>query len=635
MLKRQLIIAFFLCVSGNAFGQFVNDSLIYSDNYYNSNTIRSTYEKQLHTHNLLTSFSYGLHLDKFFIGVNQQFNSTVVKGNSTNIRDEEYLAMIGYYRFEDWLETGVSFKRNNFADDRTLAINKSSVVSTTLYSNVRPADKINITPFIGYTGNTQVGMYDRGTIYGANALVKGISFSDFTLNSELNYKDEDINPRKNTDRQFNLSLKNVLENDLSNTIDGFYSEHRKDFYFETDSITKATFDITKNIQSRTERRYYVRDAINYFPDNAPMAFNIEARAGWREIDRNTKYKNPDLVSSSVFDTKIDEFRLDFSSAFSYTTDKLGTLFRIIFSEQEEKHNAKYFDGASEISFEKRQELETQKNNKSQQTTITGSLNYRITDNDFLTLSLFHRKLVYNTQSETNYDDRDELLSMLGLNYTRRLSPYFSLHANLEASLNKIVYIFSERSSNNKTRRTLKLSSGGYYNGTIISSRNDFEVSANYTVYEFEDLNPNFKSFAFRQFAFKDSSRIRLDRKVSLTAHGYVKLSEQGDFVWDDFKGKPVRYLREIYIEPKIEYRYLKFIFSAGLRFFQLSTYKFDSNSNKLPDTEYKSIGPTSVIEYRAHRAIRIQCRGWYEFITTESDNNRELANLFFDIDWNL
>ncbi len=635
MLKKTLFILLALTAFGKSFGQFANDSLIYSEHYYNNNNVRTTYEKQLHTHNLLTSLSYGLHLDKFFIGLNQQFNSTVVRGNSTNIRDEEYLAMIGSYRFRDWLETGVSFKRSNFADDRSLAINKSSTVSTTFYSNVRPLENINITPFVGYTGNTQVGMYDRGTVYGANASLKGLSFSDFTLDSELNYKDEDINPRKNSDHQFNVSLKNVLENDLSNTIDGFYSEKRKDFYFETDSITKASYNITKNIQGRTEKRYYVRDAINYFPDNSPYAFNIEARAGWREIDRNTKYKSTELISSSVFDTKIDEFRLDFSSAFSYNTDNLGTLLRVIFSEREEKHNAKYFDGASEISFEKRQESEAQKNNKSQQTTITGSLNYRISDNDFLTLSLFHRKLAYNTQSETNYDDRDELLSMLGFNYTRKLSPFFTLHTNLEASLNKIVYIFSERSSNNNTRRTLKLSSGGYYKGSVISSRNDFEVSANYTVYEFEDLNPNFKSFAFRQFAFKDSSRLKLDRKISITAQGYIKLSEQGDFVWDDFKGKPVRYLREIFIEPQIEYRFKKFILSAGIRFFQLSTFKFDSYSNKLPDTEYKSIGPTSVIEYKAQQAVRIKCRGWYEFITTESDNNSELANLFIDIDWNL
>lgn len=636
MFKLYLTIIFLvLLYCGTAVGQFANDSLIYSESYYNTNNISSTYEKQLHTHNLLASLSYGLNLHKLFIGINQKFNSTVIRSSSGNIRDEEYLAMIGSYKLSNYVYTGISFKRNNFSDDRSLAINKSSIANTTLYTNIFPVSRVSITPFIGYSANTQVGIADNGTIYGANAAIDNLDLNEFIINSELNFKNEDINRRRNTDRLFNLKLRNELENNLSNTIDGFYSEKRKDFYFETDSVTKATFNISKNIQSRSEKRYYIRDAVNFFPSQSPLAFNIEARAGWREIDRNTKYKDAEQITSSSFDTNIEEFKLDFSSAFSYTKNNFGTLFRIIFSEQEEKHNAKYFEGASEITYEKRQETEAQKNNKSQQTTLTGSMNYKITNNDFLTVSLFHRKLVYNTQSETNFDDRDELLSMVGINYSRRLSPFFTLYTNLESSLNKISYIYSERSSNNNTRRTLKLASGGYYGGSVFTSKNDFEVSANYTVYEFEDLNPNFKSFAFRQFTFKDSSRIKIDKNVAITAYGYVKLSEQGDFVWDEFKGKPVRYLEEIFIEPKLEYKYKQIMFSAGVRYFSLSTFKFDSESNKLPDTEYISIGPTSLIEYKIYNSISIKCRGWYEFINNESNKKRELANLYIDVDWNI
>ena len=543
--------------------------------------------------------------------------------------------MIGAYKFNDLLEAGINVRRNNYSDDRSLAINKSALTNTTLYSNIRVYDNVMLSPFFGYADNTQVGLNDKGYIYGGNATVSEMVFNDLSFNSELNFVNEDINKRKNTDRLFSTSLSNVIENNLSNKLGGFYSEERKDFYFETDSVTQLQFNINSNIQSRVEQKYYISDVIQFKSNNSPLVFNLEATASWRDIDRNTKYKNKQEITSSSFDTKIEEFKLDFAGVFQYNSDYLGAIGRVMFSEQEEKHNAKFIEGASEITYNKRQESEAQKNNKAQLTTLSLAFNYNVSRNDFISLSLFHRKLSYNTQSEANFDDRDELLSIAGLNYSKNLSPFFNLFVNLEGSVNKIVYIFSERSSNNNIRRTLKLNSGGSYNGTLLSSRNEFEVSANYTVYEFEDLNPNFKSFAFRQFTYKDSSRINFNKNLSFAVNGYIKLSEQGDFVWSSFKGKPVRFLEEFYMEPKIEIKSGNATFSTGIRYFSLNTFKFDAKSNKIPDSQYKSIGPISGIKYRISGKTLISCSGWYEFITGNNKEKRELPNLFIDVKWNI
>ena len=635
LLRYLLPIIFLLLTASNLLAQFLGDSLIYSEKHYKSNFINSSYEKQLNTHSFRSNLEYGRNINQLFLGINQVFNSSVIRGSTKNIRDEQKLAIIGIYNFSDLFQSGINFIRNDYADDRSLAINNSSINNVTLFSNYLPSNKIRITPFLGFSDNKQVGIDDNGLLYGLEAILNNYKTDEFIINSEANYSEENIDPRKNISGKFKITLENKFENNLTNTIKGLYIEQRKDFYFETDSLTKTTFDVTKNIQSRTERHYSISDIISYNPDKSNWLFSFEGKASWRNIDRNTKYKLSEQGSSSLFDTKIEEFNLDFAGNIAYNSRFISTFLKLVFTEREEKNNAKFFEGASESAFTIRQESEAKKNNRAQQTTVSAGMNYNLSKNDILTFSLFHRKLVYNTPSDQNFDDRDELLSIAGLTYNKRLSPYFNLFATLEGSLNKIVYILSERSSNNNIQRTIKLVSGGSYKSSGFNTSNQFEVSANYTAYDFEDLNPNFRSFAFRQFVFKDSSRVKIVKNVGASLSGYVKLSEQSDFIWDEFKGRPVRFLEEIFAEPKLEYYYRGITFGLGLRYFSLSSFKYDVNSERVADTKYTSYGPLSTISYFIGRSVFIKCTGWYEFINNESNNKRELANLFIDVRWNI
>ncbi len=635
MTKFYPIVFLLMSLGGLVYAQLPGDSLLFSETHYNTNFIQSSYEKQLNTHSFKTAVEYGYTYNKLFLGLNQVFNSSVIRSSTNNIRDEQRLALLSVYKLTPVFQTGINFKRNEFSDDRTLAINNSSINCVTFFTRFSPEENIKITPFTGYSDNKQIGINDNGLVYGLEADIKDYKTDEFKINSYANYAAEDIAPRKNTAGKFIIGIENEFENNLSNLISGSYKEQRKDFYFETDSLTKITYDVTKNIQSRSERNYFIRDVIRFNPEESNWLFSVEGMASWRDIDRDTKFKLLEQTSTSIFDTKIEEFKLDFAGNVSFRVHNFSAFMKLIFSEREEKHNAKFTEGASESAFMRRQESETQKNNRSQQTTISAGLNFNLSRNDLFTLSLFHRKLVYDTQSDLNFDDRDELLSIAGLTYNRRMSPFFSLFATLEGSLNKIVYIFSQRSSNNNIQRTIKLSSGGTYKSKGFTTTNQFEVSANYTAYDFEDLNPNFRSFAFRQFVFKDSSRVRIVRNVGASLSAYIKLSEQSDFVWDEFRGRPVRFLEEIFAEPKLEYFYNGITFGVGLRIFRLEAFKFNDKSERISDTKYTSVGPLASITYFAGSSVFINCSGWYEFINNENNDKRELANLFIDVRWSI
>jgi hypothetical protein len=397
----------------------------------------------------------------------------------------------------------------------------------------------------------------------------------------------------------------------------------------------SKFEITKNIQSRTEKKYSIGDRLTAISPVNGLVFSVDGGLDWRTIDKDTRYINSSEITSSSFDTQIEEFKMNLLSYLQYSTSFFNGSLRVTVSERQEKHKAKYIEDASKIVFAKIEEQEKRKNNTVKQISISGEGSFNLNNNNRISLSLFHRKLTYDTPSELNNDDRDELLSMFGINYFYRVNPFFDLFSVLQGSINKTVYIFKERSANNNTLRVLKLIGGGNIRLANLSSQNSAEVSANYTVYDFEDLNPNLKSFSYRQIAFRDSTTLKLFRSTYLNFLGYVKFSEQGDFLWDGFANNPVRYLDERYTEPTIEYRYSNFSFAAGIRYFSLYTYLFDENNKKYIHSTYTSTAPLSIISYSIAENLQISIRGWYEFINTESNINNELANLMIRVNWNI
>lgn len=609
-----------------SFAQSGKDSLNFSSQNFNDRLITNNFNKQLNTYNFNTVIKHFFNSDKFFFGIKENFNSTITKSAAKNIRDEQYLWAIGQYTLSEKLKLGLLLNNNIFTDDRQLAINKASILTTSLYAKFLPAENIEISPFGGFSQNNQIGEKDSGFIYGAEGIIDKYNAGDFDLSSSMKFQNEDISPRKNTLRLIGFDANNSFEESFNNTISAYYSQQRKDFYFIADPITASEFNITNNIQSRTESNYYIQDRVRFVPAHSSFSFDLQGKISWRGIDRNTRYISVTNIANTNYDTRIEEFRIDFASAADYVADNLNLSLRFSYSERDEKHQQKKYEGISSILFDEREKIEQQKNNTSQLANISILSKINFSRNDRLTLSLFQRKLRYDTPSVFNFDDRDELLSVARILFEKEFNPFFRIFVNLEGNLNKLVYIFSERSSNNNTQRILKFSSGGIFTAGNFSSSNSAEVLANYTVFDYEELNPNFRSYSFRQLALRDSSNFRLNKTLRLFFNGYLKLSEQGDFKWSSFTNKPLRYLNEQYAAPKIFYDYLGLSFGIGLRYFSLSTFSINNGVEKVKVSEYTSIGPLSELSYVVSDRINLNFYGWYEFITTENNLKREMAN---------
>ncbi len=632
---RKIVQIFFLIIilSNHISAQLGRDSLNFSTQSFNTRQLLNNFDKQLNTYNLSTLAKYFLDTDKIFLGIKENFNSTVTKSSTVNVKDEQFLWALGQYGISDNLKLGILLNNNFYTDDRQIAINKASLFSTSFFAKFIPRKNIEITPFGGFTQNNQIGVKDNGYNYGAEANVDKFNVGDFDLSSLMKFQNEDISPRKNTLRLMDFDINSIFEDNFNNTISAYYSEQRKDFYFIADPVTATEFNITNNIQSRTESNYYLQERIKFAQPNSPLSLDMLGRVAWRDINRNTRFISLSNIANTNYDTRIEEFRMDFSSSADYITDDFNLSLRFSYSERNEKHQPNRSDAINNIIFSERESLEEQKNNTSQLANISILSRFNISRSDRITFSIFHRKLKYDTPSDLNFDDRDELLSIGRIMYEKEFNSFFKVFVNLEGSLNKIVYIFAERSSNNNLQRILKFSSGGTFTAGKFTSSNSAEVSANYTVFDFEELNPNFRSYSFRQFVFRDSSNYKLTGTLRLFLSAYTKLSEQGDFKWTDFSNKPLRYINEQYAEPKIFYDFHALSLGIGIRYFSLSTFNINNGVDRILASDYKSIGPLTEISYAVGDRINMKFYGWYEFIKSEDNLRREMANFSFKMNY--
>lgn len=624
-----LLISFSIC----SFTQTRTDSLEVIRSFPKNNLLSTKLDKQLNTYYLNSSLSYFNRTSSISYAIAEDFKSSFIKGIEKTVRDEHHLGLSVNYHFTETVDFGIIGNNAILSDSRTLEINQSSISNIILFSRIKSLRDFSFAPFSGYSNNRQIGENDYGFVYGIEAGGEKISISDFQIDAELKFRNEDISPRKNFSRYFNLNMLNYFERNVYNNFNIKYYQSRKDFYITSDSVTSQQFNIKNNIQNRIESGYLLQNRFFFDEFLGYLTLDAAGKVSFRNIERGLKYKSVEVQSSSIFDSQIDELKLELNTSIGYRSRNFNSSLRFTMNEKDEKHKAIKFEGINEAFFNQREESEQQKNNTSSYATLSFDGDFNLTDNDKITFSAYQSKLKYDTPSALNDDDRDEILSIARLGYYKKLNSFFTAFINAEGSFSHTVYVFASRSSNNNINRTIRLKTGGEYIGSNFNSFNSFEVAANYTVYDFEDLTSPLKSFSFRQFTAIDSTTINLNSRTSLFVFGYIKISEQGILNWNSFSEKPTRTLREVYIEPRLILFRSGSSFSLGIRYFSLSTFNYKGKELDL-DSEYNSIGPTTIIQSRLFQRLLISISGFYEFISFTNSKSKQQANLNFEISWN-
>jgi hypothetical protein len=293
-----------------------------------------------------------------------------------------------------------------------------------------------------------------------------------------------------------------------------------------------------------------------------------------------------VLIENIYDTKILENKLEFYSGIHYRIFDFGVNAEINYSERSENHevtNPSLYSASQLTELEK---VENNKNNNSKKTYLNYEMLYNVSKVHALEFKGYASILHYDTDSKLNFDDRDEQIQIYSLSHLYNNRNDFRVKTTFDVNVSKLQYIFAERSANNYTNRIYKLTSESEYSILPnLITKNTFQVLANYTVYDFEDIISQIKSFSYRQLNLKDSTIYELNKHISFEVYGEAKIYEQGEFNNDAFTINPVFYNIDQSAFFQVNYRISNLVKLSGkASYFEQKIYNYQDGNRMLRST---------------------------------------------------
>jgi hypothetical protein len=569
-----------------------------------SNSALTAFNQNLTTLDWYGAASVNQDMQLGIVKLNENFHSVLIQGSQNLIRDEQnFGGMIKREVFDSLYATG-KFQSNFVSDNRQIGLNSvgaSSVLGGLSY--VTSAD--TIVGGIGNKWDQQAGVNNNGFTYSFYGAIPFSPTEESKLFPSVTLQDEQIFPRRNFDRDANVSYYQIFSPQSSVNFNGSYATQLRDFYFAADSAVRSIYGITNNIEDRTENRSVFSASLTM-----PILFfqmTTEGELSQRQIDFTNRYKSND-PENSLYDTRIKVLDFDLSGQLKTGMNDDTLAINMIHSERNETHTVINYDTLDSFTQDQLTQ-QAQLNNLGTRNTLSGELNLRFGDT-FISMtglaSIFH----YDTPDTLNYDDRDELTNTLALNINQQFNPFFQAGLGLEADLIHIVYIESQRSANNNRNYIYRLFPTVIFSDSRLYSRNRFEVLANYTVYDYEAFS-QVHSYSFRQAAFSDSTLVKLTPKISAAFFGNIKLYSRGELYWSNFSEYPLNYFVDRTVWLSLYYGSENYRYGIGYKYLALTQYNYVTATSKQFGSQTTNSGPTTSLELNLSH-LQLVISGWYQ-----------------------
>lgn len=591
------------------------------------NFIATDITKQLNLYNFSGDLSFQLNHANLFLGNVARYARTLLQSadNSITETQQNYLRA-GVFLTPDWA-LGGDVKYQKHTDSRTTTINYSSQSIFKMFSKYSLMNNWTVSLGSGYETNTQVHKTDKGLIWEANSVIENYRFFESDLHAQAYYMEENLSPRFNTNRKLAVFFNTALDEGLENSLQASYDQVKNDFYLPADTAVKSLFNTDYNIQNRTERTYSFVDNLTrlYL---IPKVLSVKARVSviQRTIDRDYNYLPAVAQKMITYPDKIEETKIEAYGGITYSIEKSFFSLSALFTQRDEKHSIL----TRQAYTEQTADIEAMKNNTAERISLIADGSVYISEADKFNYTISHMKLKYDTPSEGNTDDRDELLTIARLSYFHIFSPIFQGNIQIEGTLNKMVYISAMRSANNYTNRVLKLSGSTSYLGYLLQSVNSCEIASNYTVYDFEDIANAPKSFSFRQLKLSDSTKIPFSRDYGFRMRATYRIAEHGLLYWQEFATTPIKYQEEIYLLPECYSRLFFTEFAVGYRFFIVNSFRY-SAKERILDNIFFSSGPSVQITANSTDHLSLTLSGWFENVSITHQQFYNQSNFRFDL----
>jgi hypothetical protein len=320
---------------------------------------------------------------------------------------------------------------------------------------------------------------------------------------------------------------------------------RRDFYYANDSASLPAK------QERRELALLIVDSLRaplFTPDvSGVVALEVEPRSITRRSDVPTKQllqTSSSTLSTLLVPNDVSSFRISALAGFDVLPSELrarnfGAHAEVHYEERSEDVRlvSSEFAGSDGAAVRKFTDALEQASFSSRVTTAALSGRYAFGPFDTVSATGTSRLLNYDTPSQQNRDDHDELITGAELALGHRFSDALYGSAALRSTRSHLVYLKSDRSSQNNITRSLVFSSNASYRSFDWLTTLHAEVFSNYTVLDYLDSLPILQSvgsYVIRGLAMHDTTRIALPQvreslESGLEFSGDLRVSERGSF----------------------------------------------------------------------------------------------------------
>ncbi|MEP7234760.1 MAG: hypothetical protein ABI778_05645 [Ignavibacteriota bacterium] len=432
-----------------------------------------------------------------------------------------------------------------------------------------------------------------------------------------------------------------------NDASGNVAIKRRDFFFTKD----ATATLAK--QERNETAFTLHDALQYPIIRHRLIANFLANISPREITRRTPSVD---IASLPSSTLTSSTFLVPSTTSALDADFSGKLELYFGDYQNQERTATL---SSEMRYSERTEtsdvlhgetglllpLEVQKLSAAlgqtsyagQLTSLQISTDIPLASRDLLHADLISRIYRYDTPSEDNHDDRDELNIGMTIGYSHFFTESLEFRNELRLAKSHLVYLASDRTLQNYAGQTIAFSTDAAFRTELFSNRLHGEVFANYSVYDFAAPVTGLdgaRDYLIRGVNGSDSIRIPLGKfalvkntLAELAGLFDLRLYERGAYNAAAFTERPVLRTTEISAEATINIvdRSINSptLLKIGAKTFLLR--RFSPRASAISaelDLQQRvdRIGPLVVliVDHFATKGPRLYGSLWYSFVTDES-----------------
>jgi len=591
-----------------------------------ANVFSTSFDKLFDTYHWNGLLRYASGTSPLRINVNDQYVSTVILGDHKLVRDENEFGFGVRQRITDRLSAALQESSYVLSDNQKVGINTASSHAFYGGAEYRPFDQVTVEPLAGYRIDNQIDQRDRGPSYMLSLFANDFLDGYSTRLSGIHRYDR-LDPRVLETHLDTLRLAREFSADARNALQVTFARNRRDFYFPADITTQLRFGIANNIETRTDNILGFVDSLEYVITPQTL-LGIQGLISTRSIGREIRYQSY-AGGLATPTSDIGEFRIEAGANIASSPwQGVDALFQVNYQERDEEHTLRQNDSIPTITFTTLADDESRKNNFARRTSLMLRATAVLSGSDSLAFNASTGILRYDTPSQLNTDDRDELRDVVGITWYHGFSHALSLAAVGEIGLTHLVYLNAQRSADNTWNRIYRLSPRlTYAPSQNFTSANAFEVLANYTIYDFDYGGSSVRSFTFRQFSFTDSTLWWLTGRFGLSWYQNMRLYERGELQWQEFSERPLAYFEDHTIIGTMRFRAAEgLLFSVGIRYFSQSRDRF-VGADRVPESFLRSAGPVAVAELNFGRKTRILFNGWYEHQVQTGQPGRNVATL--------